>query len=103
MREQYLKSITSALSDAFLKIRFQPMISFTLEGIYYYSFHYMNRVEHLHSWLKNIETEDIPHGLKYPFFIKSFLNLGNAKTIRIRHHAGVKVRKMTKRPYTWIR
>lgn len=75
MREQCLESLTSALSDVFLEIRSQSMISFHIKGISGYLFHDMNVTEHLHQWLRDAVTERFPLGLKYLSFIKYFLNL----------------------------
>lgn len=77
MRELHLSSIISVLSDAFLKIRSQSMISFEPKGISKFSSHYKDGAEHLYTWLKDAGTEGISLGLKYLSFIKSSPELGN--------------------------
>lgn len=77
MRKQYLKPLTSALSDAFLEIRSQSMISFDIKGVCKFSPRYMNRSGYLCQWSKEIDTEVFTSELKSLSFIKFSPELRN--------------------------
>lgn len=77
MGEQYLKSITSALSDAFLKIRIQPISPFDIKEIRKISLPDVIGWKYLSQQLKNTVKEEFTIRLKYLSFIKSSPKLGN--------------------------
>ena len=77
MDEHHLKYPAFVLSDVFLKIRSQSMISFERKGISKFLFRDVTRRNHLPQQSKHTVKEELALGLKYLSFIKTSPNLGN--------------------------
>lgn len=77
MYEHHLKYPAFVLSDVFLKIRFQSMISFDRKGISKLLSCGVTRWNHLLQQLKHTVKEGLALGLKYLSFIKTSPKLGN--------------------------